>query len=260
MRPPEAVIDLGSVPLNRRRSGRGDGELSSVFRWRQAYRRKAPLGLAPNPTPGRPPRLAPAEKRQLVKLLIRGALDAGYRTDLWTLPRVTELIHQEFGLRYHPAHVWKVLTALGWSCQKPERRAVERDQTAIARWKREEWPRIRNAARRGARLVFADESGVLLIPNVQRTWAPREQTSCIRHRYRHDRLSVCSGVAVSPKRHRVALNLRCRAHNFTGQPAEYVWAQADRELAMRSVCPPYRDNSRHPEPRRRQGEGHSART
>jgi hypothetical protein len=45
-----------------------------------------------------------------------GALQAGYRTDLWTLPRVTELIHQKFGVRYHPAHVWKVLTALGWSC------------------------------------------------------------------------------------------------------------------------------------------------
>src|SRR5262245_51434462 len=97
--------------------------LSSVCRWRQAYRRNGPRGLVPKPTPGRPPRLALAEKRRLVKLLTRGALHAGYRTDLWTLPRVTELIHQEFGVRYHSAHVWKVLTALGWSCQKPERRA-----------------------------------------------------------------------------------------------------------------------------------------
>jgi transposase len=78
-----------------------------------------------------------------VKRLTRGALRAGYRTDLWTLPRVTELIHQEFGVRYHPAHVWKVLTALGWSCQKPERRAVERDEAAIARWKQEAWPRVK---------------------------------------------------------------------------------------------------------------------
>jgi transposase len=60
------------------------------------------------------------------------------RTDLWTLPRVTELIHQHFGVRYHPAHGWKALTALGWSCQKPERRAVERNEAAIARWKRED--------------------------------------------------------------------------------------------------------------------------
>jgi hypothetical protein len=75
--------------------------------------------------------------------LTRGPLHAGHRTDLWTLPRVPALIQQEFGVRYHPAHVWKVLTALQWSCQKPERRAVERDEPAIARWTQTEWPRIK---------------------------------------------------------------------------------------------------------------------
>jgi transposase len=97
--------------------------------------------------------LAPSQKRQLVKLLTRGALHAGYRTDLWTLPRVTELIRQEFGVRYHPAHVWKILTSLGWSCQKPERRAIERDDAAIAQWKQHDWPRIkkRRAPRRSSR-------------------------------------------------------------------------------------------------------------
>jgi transposase len=117
--------------------------VSSVFRWWQVYRRKGPRGLDAKPTPGRPAQLSPAQKRQLVTRLTRGPLRAGYRTDLWTLPRVAELIHQEFGVRYHPAHVWKVLTALGWSCQKPERRAVERDEAAIARWKRDDWPRIK---------------------------------------------------------------------------------------------------------------------
>ena len=116
---------------------------SSVFRWRQVSRRKGTQGLAARPTPGRPPRLSTVQKRQLVKLLTRGALHSGYRTDLWTLPRVTELIHRQFGVHYHPAHVWKVLTTLGWSCQKPERRAVERDEVAVARWKRDEWPRIK---------------------------------------------------------------------------------------------------------------------
>jgi transposase len=128
--------------------------VSSVFRWWQAYQRKGAQGLDAKPTPGRPARLSTAQKRQLVKLLTRGPLRAGYRTDLWTLPRVTALIHQQFGVRYHPAHVWKVLTALGWSCQKPERRAVERDEAAIARWTREDWPRIkkRRATWRPSRL------------------------------------------------------------------------------------------------------------
>jgi transposase len=117
--------------------------VSSVFRWRQTYRRKGARGLAARPIPGRPSRLSAAEKRQLVSLLTRGAMRAGYRTDLWTLPRVAELIYQKFGVRYHPAHVWKVLTALGWRCQKPERRALERDEAAIARWTCDDWPRIK---------------------------------------------------------------------------------------------------------------------
>ena len=117
--------------------------VSSVFRWRQAYRRKGPQGLTAKPTPGRPPRLSARQKRQLVRRLIQGPLQAGHRTDLWTLPRIAALIQREFGVRYHPAHVWKVLTALGWSCQKPERRAVERDEDAIARWTQTEWPRIK---------------------------------------------------------------------------------------------------------------------
>ncbi len=190
--------------------------VSSVFRWWQAYRRHGHRGLRARPTPGRPPRLSEAQKRKLVRLLLQGALRAGYTTELWTLGRVAELIHGEFDVRYHPAHVWKVLTGLGWSCQKPERRAVERNEAAIARWKREEWRRIKNAARRGAHLVFVDESGFLLIPNVRRTWAPKGQTPCVRHRYRHDRLSICSGLAVSPKRRRLALYLRCRPRNLTG--------------------------------------------
>jgi transposase len=117
--------------------------VSSVFRWWQTYRRHGSRGLRPKPTPGRPARLSEAQKGKLVRLLLKGALRAGHTTDLWTLGRVAELIHREFGIRYHPAHVWKLLTGLGWSCQKPERRAVERDDGAIARWTRDDWPRIK---------------------------------------------------------------------------------------------------------------------
>jgi transposase len=73
-------------------------------------------------------RIVPAQRGKLVQLLVKGPLRAGYRTNLWTLARVTALIDREFGIRYHPGHVWKLLTSLGWSCQKPEQRAVERDE------------------------------------------------------------------------------------------------------------------------------------
>ena len=117
--------------------------VSSVHRWWQAYTRGGVRGLRPKPIPGRPSRLSAVQKQRLVTLLGRGPLRAGYRTDLWTLPRVAGVIREHFGVRYHPAHVWKLLTGLGWSCQKPERRAVERDEPAIARWKRTAWPRIK---------------------------------------------------------------------------------------------------------------------
>jgi transposase len=121
--------------------------VSSVFRWYQTYRRKGVQGLRPRPTPGRPPKLSGAQKRHLVKVLLRGPLAAGYRTDLWTLQRVAEVIDRQFGIQYHPCHVWKLLTGLGWSCQKPERRALQRDEAAIEHWKRKEWPRIKKTAR-----------------------------------------------------------------------------------------------------------------
>lgn len=117
--------------------------VSSVHRWWQTYEREGARGLRPKPTPGRPSRLSAVQKEKLVTLLAHGPLRAGYRTDLWTLPRVAAVIRQHFGVCYHPAHVWKLLTGLGWSCQKPERRAVERDEPAIARWKRTAWPRIK---------------------------------------------------------------------------------------------------------------------
>jgi transposase len=114
---------------------------SSVWRWWQAYHRAGWQGLRPRPTLGRPPRLSEAQKRKLGRRLRQGPLRAGFPTDLWTLERVAEVIRQEFGIRYHPSHVWKVLTGLGWSCQTPERPAVARDDTAIARWTREDEPR-----------------------------------------------------------------------------------------------------------------------
>jgi len=117
--------------------------VSSVFRWAEAYRKQGLPGLRPRPTPGRPPRLSVAQKKRLAALLLKGPLARGYRTDLWTLKRVAQLIHQQFGVRYHPCHVWKLLTQLGWSCQKPERRALQRDDAAIARWKRARWPHIK---------------------------------------------------------------------------------------------------------------------
>ena len=118
--------------------------LSSVVRWKQAYQRNVRTGLRSRPTPGRPPRLTKAQRERLRWLLLRGARAAGHTTELWTLRRIATLIEAEFDVRYSAVGVWKLLRhGLEWSWQKPERRALQRDDAAIARWKRRAWPHIK---------------------------------------------------------------------------------------------------------------------
>jgi len=120
---------------------------SSVLRWRNAWRRGGRRALKAKPAPGRPPRLSLKQKGQLVLLLSKGAMAHGYRTDLWTTQRIALLIERKFGVKYHRNHVGKLLHQLGWSHQKPERRALERNETAIARWKRTVWPAVKKTPR-----------------------------------------------------------------------------------------------------------------
>jgi transposase len=120
---------------------------SSVMRWRDAVRRGGRKALRPRPTPGRPSRLTRSQKQRLLGYLLQGSLAHGYRTDLWTTARIAELIARKFDVRYQRDHVGRLLHSLGWSCQKPERRATQRDDTAIAAWKRCTWPRVKKTPR-----------------------------------------------------------------------------------------------------------------
>jgi transposase len=87
---------------------------------------------------------------QLLQLLLQGARANGFPNELWTLKRIAAVIHVRFGVRYHPAHVWKVLRRLGWSCQVSERRPIQRNEQAIARWKRYQWPAIKKSPPSGS--------------------------------------------------------------------------------------------------------------
>jgi hypothetical protein len=83
------------------------------------------------------------------------------------------VIQQQTRHRYHPGHTWKLLRRMGWRLQRPTRRAVERDEQAIARWVAEDWPRIRaNARRRRAVIGFWDERGASLLPVTRRPGRP----------------------------------------------------------------------------------------
>jgi transposase len=122
---------------------------SSVHRWKEMLKKGGPEALKAKPHPGRPCRLSNRRKKQLLKILLKGPLAAGFSTDLWTCRRVAQVIQRNFGVKYHFDHVWHILRSLGWSCQKPERRARERDEKAIQRWRQRDWPRIKKSASAG---------------------------------------------------------------------------------------------------------------
>ncbi len=128
---------------------------SSVMRWRNALRRGGADALRAKPAPGRPCRLTRQQKERLVGWLRQGAMAHGYRTELWTTLRIAELIRRHMGVAYHRNHVGKLLHDLGWSHQKPERRALERDEEAIAQWKRDVWPRLKKTPRGWGPICFS---------------------------------------------------------------------------------------------------------
>ena len=116
---------------------------SSVMRWRDARRKGGQKALKVRFSPGRPPRLSRVQARGLVSVLLKGALAAGYANPLWTTARVAEVISKKFRVRYHRDHVGRLLHALGWSHQKPQKKALERNKAEIRRFIREDWPRGR---------------------------------------------------------------------------------------------------------------------
>lgn len=115
----------------------------TVTRWMAIYRAKGKDGLRSAGRHGRHPLLSDEQKEQLKRILLKGPKPYGYEIGLWTLPRVTKAIEQEFGISYHESHVWKILQSIGWSCQRPTKRAVERDEQKIKEWKRRTWPALK---------------------------------------------------------------------------------------------------------------------
>ncbi len=127
----------------------------SVYRW-QEMAEEGPDGLAAKPHLGRPRLMTPAQDKRLVKLLLKGPVAHGWSNELWTAKRAAVLIRREFRIQYHPEHVRHILKdRLGWSSQKPEKRARERNEPEIERWKRDEFPRIKKTTKRGAAPLFS---------------------------------------------------------------------------------------------------------
>lgn len=115
----------------------------SVGRWRRQLDQGGQEGLLAAGRAGRKPRLVDEQDQLIIAALKQGASARGYISDLWTLPRVAKLVEEITRVKYHPRYMGAILKRLGWSCQRPVVRAKERNEAAIAHWKKKVWPRIK---------------------------------------------------------------------------------------------------------------------
>ena len=116
-----ALLEQGQAPVEVARQLGVDRR--SVRRWNAAYRRQGAQGLAARPAPGRPSKLSARQRRQLLRILRHGAAASGFERDVWTYPRVAEVLRRRFGISYHVDHLGRLLRSLGWTPQRPPRRA-----------------------------------------------------------------------------------------------------------------------------------------
>lgn len=119
---------------------------AALSRWKRRIQAEGPQALRLRKASGRPPKLTEAERRMLAKKLEEGALAAGFPTQQWTQARIKRVIEREFGVSFHTNSISRLLDQMGWSVQKVEGRAAERDEELITAWLRRDWPRIKKVA------------------------------------------------------------------------------------------------------------------
>jgi len=115
----------------------------AASQWKKAWQQGGKEALRSVPHPGSKPKLARKRLAELERLLLEGPKAHGFATELWTLRRVKELIQRHFGVSYDISQISRILHSMGWSRQKPERRARERDEQAVESWRKKDWPRIK---------------------------------------------------------------------------------------------------------------------
>lgn len=127
---------------------------SAVANWRKWWNEKGMAGLQAKPAWVKPRRISATQRKQLARFLEQGPQPHGLAEPFWTLALVGELIWKKFSIRYQQTQVWRLMHELGFSCQKPKRQALQRDEKAIEQWRTKTWPRLKKgpAGRKKSRL------------------------------------------------------------------------------------------------------------
>lgn len=115
---------------------------TTVSVWISRFEREGETTITPQRAGGRA-RTTVEQRQQVEQDLLRGPLAHGFSTDVWTLERIAWLFERVTGVRYHPGYVWQILRDMGWTCQKPERQAKQRDEAATQHWVKETWPEVK---------------------------------------------------------------------------------------------------------------------
>jgi len=126
----------------------------TTHRWYQAWRSGGKAALRQAGRAGRKARITEEQKGELVVALVAGPRANGFGSDVWTLPRVAQLVKRLTGVTYHPDHMSRLMKELGWSCQRPSARAKERNEAAIAKWRRGTWAGIKKSQKRAKNHSF----------------------------------------------------------------------------------------------------------
>ena len=133
----------------------------AVSQWVKRGREGGVDALRRRPAPGSTPRLTAEQRAQLVDALAQGAPAFGFIGEVWTTKRIAVIIKELFGVSYHPAHVSRVVRALGQSVQLPVTQATQRDAAAIVAWQDERWPTLKKGCRRRTNQCMGRRSGLL---------------------------------------------------------------------------------------------------
>jgi transposase len=116
----------------------------TASRWYHSWRTGGRDALVGAERLGRTARLSQQQLADVQAALLAGPKAQGFATDMWTLARIAQVIEQVTGVRYSPSQTWLILRQrLGWTRQRPARRASERDDAAIEAWVTKDWPRIK---------------------------------------------------------------------------------------------------------------------
>jgi transposase len=133
----------------------------SASRWYGTWRDGGTEALAAIGHRGRTARLSVRQLEEVERVLLEGAVANGFPNDLWTAPRVAVVIERLTGESYHPGHVWRILRQMGWTLQRPARRAAERDDAVVEAWVKKRWPKVKKTpddAERGSSSKTSRES------------------------------------------------------------------------------------------------------